>query len=66
MKTKSKKSYYKSLSHNGFEWSGFIQNENLHLFVKKLSDGKFLEMKCSDSDCFDGSYRALIEDGLTR
>lgn len=60
------KNSYRAINVNGFEWGGWLDDEGLHFFVKGNYRDGFTELKCRDSECFDGSLQMMAEMGVTR
>jgi len=68
---KYEKSYLKSLSYKGFTWS-CMSDEGFYIFSKRIDNyksvnyGKYQVVAVNEDDIEDGSYKAMINDGITR
>lgn len=51
---------------NGFKWCGFSGVARLHMFQRGTYRRGFEVVHCRDSECFDGTLRAMIDRGITR
>ena len=61
------KSYYISLIlPQDFRWGGWLEDEELHSFVRQNENGTYSEVRCRESEIEDGSLALLIRLGKTR
>ena len=60
---KQRKSFYQSLSFNGFSWAGFW--DGVHNFQKRVNNG-YEVIKCTDEDIENGNISFMVEHGLSR
>ena len=60
------KDHYRAIKYKDWRWIAWEDKLALHCFSRQLLDGKWVELRCRESELEDGSFRLMCNNGWTR